>query len=337
VLTPDESRKLFAVIRRLTEGGISVILISHKMAEVMQSDRVSVLRKGRLVATVRTAEVSRDKLTAMMIGAEPPAATRASRRMADGKPVLSIRDLALSREGRPALAGISFDIAAGEIVGIAGVSGNGQDELFECLNGLSTPDSGRITIGDTELAGVSPAEIARHGVGYVPSDRFRDGLVADMSIAENLVLGQQWSARWRKGLLLDGAALQANAANAIAAYAVAAPGPAARCGKLSGGNAQKVILAREFAKAKRILLCNQPTRGLDVGAVGFVHRELLRKRDEGCAILLASEELDDLFQLADRILVMFRGRLMATLDARAASHESIGHLMAGQERQVTAA
>jgi simple sugar transport system ATP-binding protein len=283
------------------------------------------------VATVKTAETTREELTAMMIGGEPPAARRVGRAAAGGDPVLVVRDLTLSRDARPALAGISFDLAAGGILGSAGVSGNGQDELFECLGGLAKPDAGSIAIDGDVLARASAAAMARRGVGYVPSDRFRDGLVPDLTIAENLVLGQQWGARWRKGLLLDAAALEANAETAIAEYAIAAPGPAAHCGKLSGGNAQKVILAREFAKASRVLLCNQPTRGLDVGAVGFVHRELLRKRDEGCAILLASEELDDLFQLADRIMVMFRGRVMATLDAHAASYEEVGHLMAGQE------
>ncbi|OQM73923.1 ABC transporter ATP-binding protein [Manganibacter manganicus] len=337
VLTPDESRKLFAVIRRLIDDGISVMLISHKMTEVMQSDRVSVLRKGRLVATVKTAEVTRDKLTAMMIGGQPPSAARAQRDTVGSGQVLSVRDLTLSRDGRPALGEVSFDLAAGEILGIAGVSGNGQDDIFECLAGLTTPDSGSIAIEGKALLHASPAEMAGRGVGYVPSDRFRDGLVSDLTIAENLTLGQQWSSRWRKGPLLDRTALDTNAETAIADYAIAAPGPSARCGKLSGGNAQKVILAREFAKARRILLCNQPTRGLDVGAVGFVHRELQRKRDEGCAILLASEELDDLFQLADRIMVMFRGRVMATLDTQAATYEQVGHLMAGQEKQAAAA
>jgi simple sugar transport system ATP-binding protein len=337
VLTPEESRKLFAVIRRLTESDISVILISHKMAEVMQSDRVSVLRKGRLVATVATADVTHDQLTAMMIGTATSKAVRAIRKPVADRPVLSVRQLTLSRQQRPALADISFAIAPGEILGIAGVSGNGQDELFACLNGLAVPDSGGITIDGREVAGALPAEIADLGVGYVPSDRFRDGLVADLTLAENLVLGQQWTARWRKGPFLDGGALKANAEHAIADYAIAAPGPAARCGKLSGGNAQKVILAREFAKAKRILLCNQPTRGLDIGAVAFVQRELLRKRDEGSAILLASEELDDLFQLADRIAVMFRGRFMAILDTHDTGYEEIGRLMAGQEMRVTAA
>jgi simple sugar transport system ATP-binding protein len=330
VLTPDESQKLFAVIERLLDDDISVLLISHKMAEVMRSDAVSVLRKGRLVGTVRTAETSRDELTSMMVGRRVAMPTRAAARAPESDTLLTVEGLTRLRGGRRLLDGISFEIAQGEILGLAGVSGNGQDELFECLGGLVAPDEGRITLADAMVQGRSASGMAAAGVGYVPSDRFRDGLVADLAVGENLVLGQQWQGRWRKGPFLDGAALDANARRAIETYSIAASGPDAVCRKLSGGNAQKVILAREFAKARKLLLCNQPTRGLDVGAIEFVHHELVRKRGEGCAILLASEELDDLFALCDRIGVMFRGRLLAILDAHAATHEEIGRLMAGQ-------
>ena len=226
---------------------------------------------------------------------------------------------------------VSFDVAEGEIFGVAGVSGNGQDELFECLSGLGNADEGSFSIAGEAIIPHTPAALAERGVGYVPSDRFRDGLAGNLTIGENLVLGQQWQARWRRGPFLDGDALAANGSAAIGEYSIAAPGPGAICRKLSGGNAQKVILAREFAKAERLLLCNQPTRGLDVGAVGFVHRELLRKRDEGCAILLASEELDDLFALCARIGVFFMGRMLDIVEAANSSHAEIGRLMAGQE------
>lgn len=331
VLTPDESRKLFSVIERLLGDGISVLLISHKMAEVMRSDAVSVLRKGRLVGTVRTADTSRDELTAMMVGRRVSAPVRVGEETVGGPTVLEIENLARLRGERRVLDGISFSIGQGEILGLAGVSGNGQDELFGCLCGLDAPDEGRVSLAGMPLQGLTAAQVAAKGVGYVPSDRFRDGLVADLAVSENLVLGQHWQARWRNGPFLDRAALDGNAGRAIETYSIAASGPDAICRKLSGGNAQKVILAREFAKASRLLLCNQPTRGLDVGAIEFVHRELVRKRDEGCAVLLASEELDDLFALCDRIGVMFRGRLLAILDARSATHEQIGRLMAGQE------
>jgi len=336
VLTPDESRRLFVIIQRLLSDGLSVLLISHKMSEVMQSHQVSVLRKGRLVGTVLTADVNRDQLTAMMVGRSIAAPLRGDANTVAGATVLAVRGLSRLRRDRRVLDGLSIDIDEGEVVGIAGVSGNGQDELFECLAGLSSPDEGTLAIGGETLRAYSSADMAARGVGYVPSDRFRDGLVADLDIGENLVLGQQWQARWRRGPFVRSAALNANARAAIDGYSIAASGPSIACGKLSGGNAQKVILAREFHKAKRLLLCNQPTRGLDVGAIEFVHRELLRKRDEGCAILLASEELDDLFALCSRIAVMFRGRILAILGADKTSHEEIGRLMAGQESEAAA-
>lgn len=336
VLTPEESRRLFAIVRRLTSEDLSVVLISHKMSEVMQSDRVSVLRKGRLVGTVITSNVSRDQLTTMMVGRSVAAPARAADAKATGETVLSVRGLTHLRDGRPVLDNASLDIAAGEIVGIAGVSGNGQDELFECLAGLAAPDGGTVLLDGETLQAYSPATIAAKGIGYVPSDRFRDGLVADLDIGENLVLGQQWQTRWRNGPFIDTAALDANARMVIAAYSIAATGPSSPSRKLSGGNAQKVILAREFAKAKRLLLCNQPTRGLDVGAIEFVYRQLLHKRDEGCAILLASEELEDLFALSRRICVMFRGRILAVLDTEKTTYDEIGSLMAGHGSEAAA-
>jgi len=336
VLTPEESRRLFAVIERLIGDGISVLLISHKMAEVMKSDQVSVLRKGHLVGTVRTAEVDRDQLTAMMLGRAVAGRVRRMGSVHESRTVLSAHKISHVRDGRRVLDQVSLEVRAGEIVGIAGVSGNGQDELFECLAGLWRPDEGRIAIDGELLQAQSPADMVAMGVGYVPSDRFKDALVADLDIGENLMLGQQWQKQWRRGPFLNSAAIDANAQEAISSYSIATSGASMPCWKLSGGNAQKVILAREFAKAKRILLCNQPTRGLDVGAANFVHGELLRKRDEDCAILMASEELEDLFTLCHRIGVMFRGRMLAVLDVERTSFEEIGRFMAGHESEAPA-
>jgi general nucleoside transport system ATP-binding protein len=328
VLTPQESERLFGLIAQLKASGISIILITHKMNEVMRSDRVSVLRKGRLVATLATAETSRDALTELMVGrAVHPVAVRDAA-VGQGQR-LSIRDLSLGAARGSLISAIDLDVAAGEILGIAGVAGNGQDELLEAIAGLRPPRGGRIVLDGEALTGLDAGAVARRGVGHVPSDRFRDGLARDFSIAENLVLGQQWQRRWRRGPLLDGAALAANGAAMIERYAIAATGPDQSCGRLSGGNAQKVIIAREFAKATALLLCNQPTRGVDVGAIEFIHGEILAKRTTGCAVILVSEELDDLIALSDRIAVMFGHEIMGTFARGAFDRAAIGRLMAG--------
>lgn len=332
VLTPQESERLFAIIGQLTKAGIAVILISHKMNEVMRSDRVSVLRKGRLVGTVRTKDVTRDELTMMMVG-RPVAQVHARTTSGAGETALSLSSVTLARGGRTHLAGIDLDLGAGEILGIAGVAGNGQDELLESIAGLARPDSGHIRLRGEDIGPLTVHDIARHGVGYVPSDRFRDGLVPDFSITENLILGQQWDARWRTGPFLDEAATRKRAEDAISSFSIMASGPAMISGRLSGGNAQKVILAREFEKARHLLLCNQPTRGVDIGVIEFVHRELLRKREEGCAILLVSEELEDILALSDRVAVMFRGEIMGVFPREAADIAVIGPLMAGHRAE----
>lgn len=329
VLTPQESDQLFAIIRQLTGAGISVILISHKMKEVMQSDRVTVLRRGRLVATVDTAGVSRDELSEMMVGrrVRPVVAEAAT---AERAPLLVLRDLRLTLERGRAIAPIDLTLGQGEILGIAGISGNGQDELLETIAGLRPPEAGEARLDGRPLGGLGAHQVADLGVGYVPGDRFRDGLVPDFGIAENLILGAQWQAAWRRGPLLDAGRIRGRGEAAIAEFAIAASGPDMHAGRLSGGNAQKVILAREFAKARRLLLCNQPTRGVDVGATEFIHAELLRKRGEGCAILLVSEEIDDLLALCDRIAVMFAGGIAGLFPRAEADIARMGRLMAGQ-------
>lgn len=332
VLTPQESERLFGVIHQLTASGIAVILITHKMKEVMQADRVTVLRRGKKIATVETAAVTGDALSEMMVGRrvrpvtiEGATATRA--------PLLAIRSLQLSLARGRANALIDLTLGQGEILGIAGIAGNGQDELLETIAGLRPAEAGDIHLDGHPLAGLSAQEAAKLGVGYVPGDRFRDGLVPDFSIAENLILGAQWQKAWRRGPLIDAAAVRNRGEAAIAEFAIATTGPAMRCARLSGGNAQKVILSREFAKAHRLLLCNQPTRGVDVGATEFIHAELLRKRGEGCTILLVSEEIDDLLALADRIAVMFAGGIAGLFRRAEADVARIGRLMAGHTEE----
>ncbi len=335
VLTPQESERLFAIIRQLTASGISVILITHKLNEVLQSDRVTVLRRGKLIATVRTTETGRDALSEMMVGRSIRPVT-AGQATGDRTPVLKVAGLRLALTRGQSPQAIDFSLERGEILGIAGIAGNGQDELLETIAGLRRTEAGAITLDDQGIGNRSAREIAALGVGYVPSDRFRDGLVPELSIAENLILGAQWQRQWRKGPLFDTTAIRDSGATAIAEFRVAATGPDMRCARLSGGNAQKVILAREFQKAHRLLLCNQPTRGVDIGATELIHAELLRKRDTGCAILLVSEEIDDLLALCNRIAVMFRGAFAGIFGRDKADVATIGRLMAGQSDEVVA-
>jgi general nucleoside transport system ATP-binding protein len=333
VLTPQESQRLFAIIDQLKAAGISVILITHKMNEVMRSDRVSVLRKGRLVATVETSKVSRDDLTLMMVGRMvKPVEARDS--APDGTIALSIRGLTLGISRSHRLPAINIDVDRGEILGIAGVAGNGQDELLEAIAGLAKRQAGTMLLHGQDIGNMTAHEIAKHGVGYVPSDRFRDGLVPDFTIAENLILGRHRDRQWMRGPFLDRTAITQRGDEAISVYSIAVANPRMPCDRLSGGNAQKVIIAREFAKARHLLLCNQPTRGVDVGAIEFIHGELLAKRATGCAIVLVSEELDDLLTLSDHIAVMFRGEIMGVFERGAADITTIGRLMAGQREGV---
>lgn len=329
-LTPEESSRLFAMIREMATSGLAIIMITHKMNEVLQSDRVTVLRKGRLIGTVDTREMSRAALTRMMIGREMANSVSAATQGHAGGTVLQLENVTLDdRNGRRRLDNIGFDLHAGEILGVAGVAGNGQNELFEAIAGIRQPSAGDIHLSGRPIRNLSPKAIADLGLGHVPNDRLRDGLAADLSIAENMILGQQWDRQHRVGPLLDGASIRACGKRAISDFAIDAPSPDTDVGKLSGGNAQKVILAREFAKAQQCLLCHQPTRGLDVGIIDYVHGELQRLQNDGVAILLASEELDELFALAGRIAVLFNGRIVGIFRREQADIQAIGELMAG--------
>lgn len=334
-LTPKESERLFAIVRRLTADGIAVILISHKMGEVMQSDRVSVLRKGRIVATVETAGTTAHELASLMVGRAVSSVARAHHGAVSGEALLTLSGVgARAGDAHRTIKGVDLELKAGEIVGIAGVAGNGQDELFEAIMGLIPCDAGDIRLAGRSLAGLGVAERARLGIGYVPNDRYRDGLVGDMTIAENVILGAQWSRPWRHGLAIDRSAVTERGQDAIDTLAIAAPGPQTLARRLSGGNAQKIILAREMRKATKALLCNQPTRGLDIGVVAEVHQRLLAMRAAGIAILMASEDLEDVLALSDRIAVMFRGEILAVLPREHADLDRIGRLMAGERLEV---
>ena len=330
VLTPLETEKFFATIREMTRKGLSILLITHKLEEVKRvSDRVTVLRRGKHVATVDTADVSKADLARMMVGREviftierdsPPGT----------ETVLEVRNLhAMGDRGQETLRGVSFVLRRGEILGLAGVSGNGQKELFEVIAGVRSATAGKVYLQGEEITNRSAADIMQRGVGHVPEDRLREGLVPDFSVEENLLLGQQRSKPFRRGPLLDFAQVTKFARTAISTFEIKASSPRQITRFLSGGNIQKVILARELTLCPQCLLANQPTRGLDVGVVEYVHRRLLEKRAEGVGILLSSEDLEETLGLCDRVLVIFRGEIMGEFAAADAKLERIGLLMAG--------
>jgi general nucleoside transport system ATP-binding protein len=312
VLTPQETHELFEVIRSLKEQGTSIIFITHKLGEVLEvSDRITVLRRGKAVATVETAGSSERELAELMVGR--PVLLRVEKGAAQpGDPLLAVRDLVVhDSRGLEVVRGVSFDVRAGEIVGLAGVDGNGQSELVEAITGLVKPTSGSIMAEGHELAGHGARASFDAGVGHIPEDRHLRGLVLDFTLAENLGLRdvrRPPASRWG---LLRPRAIAERARRLLREYDVRGGGPDTRAGALSGGNQQKVVVAREMSGTSRVLVAAQPTRGLDVGAIEFVHQRLVAVRELGTAILLVSLELEEILSLSDRILVMYEGRIVA--------------------------
>jgi simple sugar transport system ATP-binding protein len=329
VLTPQESRALFDILGMMTRENMSVILISHKLNEVLQSDRVTILRRGKKVATVKTSETTREALTSMMIGRDVEV-NLAKDDTDMGAEVLAIQNLrALDDRGQEALRGIDLVVRQGEIVGIAGVAGNGQKELFETLIGVRKARSGQVSLLGEDITGRNPKYVQDKGVAFIPEDRFSEGLVPDFSVEENLILGSQRAARFKSRGLIDFTRVADFAKKCIARYEIATPSSKAVTRTLSGGNAQKLIVAREFAREAILTLANQPSRGLDVGVIEYMHQTLLAKRKDGGAILLASEDLDELYNIADTIVVIHKGRIMGKFPAAEADIQQIGLLMVG--------
>ncbi|MBE3589533.1 MAG: ABC transporter ATP-binding protein [Firmicutes bacterium] len=330
MLTPQEARELFRIMRELARSGVSIFFISHKLDEVMEvADRVSVMRQGRRVATLPAAETSPEQLAELMVGRSVLLRVERGEHR-PGEPVLAVEGLGrAARGGRAALADISFEVRAGEIFGLAGVEGNGQQELVEVLAGLLKPDRGTVRLGGVDVTGRSPRQLFEMGVAYIPPDRQAEGLVLDLTVAENLALKDYYRAPLARRGLIDVKRLAERARALVVEYDVRPANPAAVARTLSGGNQQKVILGREVSSSPRLLIAAQPTRGLDVGAIEFVHRRLLALRDSGAAVLLSSLELDEILSLADRIGVMYKGRLVAVLDADEATRERVGLLMTG--------
>jgi simple sugar transport system ATP-binding protein len=343
VLTPAETQELFRIIRQLREGGTSVIFISHKLKEVQAiADTITVLRRGAVVGE-RPPSATETDLASLMVGRSVQ--LRVSKEPArPGVPVLSVRDRTVRGEdGRTWVDGLSFDVLAGEILGIAGVQGNGQTELCEALMGLRPAAAGTVTLNtvtlntgtlnaetknDRDLTRAAPRERLRAGIAYIPEDRTEDGLVGTFSVAENLILDLYDREPFASGINLKLPEIARNATARIEEFDVRTGSPATPAGTLSGGNQQKVILARELGREHKVLIASQPTRGLDVGSIEFVHSRIVRQRDHGVAVLIVSSELDEIYALADRIAVMYEGKITGFRDPDVPTAE-LGRLMAG--------
>jgi general nucleoside transport system ATP-binding protein len=334
VLTPQEVDDLFAVLRQMVADGRGLVFISHKIREVLElSDRITVLRNGRKVGTVLPSEVTRQGLAEMMVGHELPSHEPPTGN-GTGDARLVVRDLTVKGDrGVDAVRGVGFAVRGGEIVGIAGVSGNGQRELAETIAGLRPASGGSIAVEGTELVGRRPGEVRRFGVGYVPEERMRDGVVPAFSVAENLHLIDNATPRFSRWGFLRGRALRRSSDELVAEFGVKTPSLETPARNLSGGNIQKLILARELSARPRVLIAAQPTRGVDVGAAHFVHERLLEQRAAGTAILVVSEDLDEVLSLADRVLVMYEGEIIAEARPRESTREALGLMMAGVREQ----
>jgi simple sugar transport system ATP-binding protein len=338
VLTPQETTEVFAVLRRLSEEGHSVVFISHKLYEVLEiADRITVIRRGRVVGERLPSATDEDDLAELMVGREVQLVVDRGESH-PGEPVLNVDQLTVQNDrGREVVHEVDFDVRAGEIFGIAGVAGNGQDELVEAITGLRRPSSGKIELLGQEITDADTRDVHELGVAFVPADRHRYGLVLSFPLTDNIVLNDYFSPPFARGPVRDDAAILEHAQRAIESFDVRTPSATVTAGTLSGGNQQKLIVAREFDRDLKLLVLDQPTRGLDVGSVEFIHKQAIAKRDAGTAVLLVSAELDEVLELSDRVGVMYRGRLVAVVDGRTAGREDVGLLMAtgGREGGIT--
>src|SRR5262245_23651368 len=338
VLTPQEVESLFAILRLLRSEGKTIIIITHKLAEVLAlSDNITVMRDGRVVGELPSAGATAQGLASLMVGREVLLRVQ----KADSQPgglVLSARDLVYKdAEGRPVLDAVSFDTRSGEILGVAGVEGNGQTELIEILAGLRRESGGSAELEGSSLNGLGPRERKRLGIAHIPEDRHRRGLILPFDLADNSILGVQREAPISGRLLLDRRVIETRAEKMVREYDVRPPNFRLPARALSGGNQQKLIIAREFDIHPKLLLVAQPTRGVDIGATEFIHKQLIALRDRGAAILLVSAELDEVLSLGDRVIVVFEGRIVGEVDPKTASQEEIGLMMTGGRAQVQSA
>jgi simple sugar transport system ATP-binding protein len=332
VLTPQEADQLFDILRSLKARGVTVIIITHKLREIMElTDNVSVMRAGEIVANVATNQTTREALAELMVGRK--VRMRIDKRPAHPGEVLVAAHRLTYRDpsGVLRLENVSLQVRGGEILGIAGVSGNGQSELLEILSGMLAPTDGEVTIGGLKIDPhhpCNPSTVRTHNISHVPEDRIKRGIVTTFSAAESAILGYHNAPRFNGMILTKPAAIRAHTLHLMDAFDVRPPDPNLKSANFSGGNQQKLILAREIDPDPSVLLVGQPTRGVDIGAIEFIHSRLIAMRDNGSAIVLVSGELDELMSLADRIVVMFEGRIVGEVDAQHADERTLGLMMA---------
>lgn len=330
VLTPQEIDELIEIMRNMTQEGKSIILITHKLDEIKQvADRCTVIRRGKSIDTVDVKDTSHQELADMMVG-------RSVNFKVDKKPpkprevVLSVEDLVVKESrGLEAVKGLNLEVRSGEILGIAGIDGNGQTELIQAISGLRHIESGEISLNKFDIKNNRPRQITEHGLGHIPEDRQRHGLILDMTLEENMMIQQYYQLPFSSNTILNHDSIKENAERLIDEFDVRTQGSKSTAGSLSGGNQQKVIIAREIDRNPELLIAAQPTRGLDVGAIEYIHKRLVEQRDAGKGVLLMSFELDEILNVSDRIAVMYDGNIIATVDANETSESELGLLMAG--------
>jgi len=332
VLTPQEAQELFRIMHDLTEQGVSIIFITHKLKEVLTvADSVAVLRQGRMVGTADPKTATETSLAELMVGRKVILQVEKEKAQ-PGKTVLRVSDLVVKDDrDQIAVDGLGLEVRAGEILGIAGVQGNGQREFVEALTGLRHVEAGKVEIDGIECTNASPRTITELGVAHIPEDREKHGLVMPYSIADNMVLNTYYKPPFASRFLLHQDKIDEQGERLVKKYDVRTPSIHTPASSLSGGNKQKVIVAREFSRPVKLLVAAQPTRGIDVGSIEFIHNQIVAQRDEGIAVLVVSAELDEVLSLADRVAVMFDGKIVKTLPIEEATRERVGLLMAGAE------
>ena len=334
VLTPQEVEDFFGIVRSLQDAGKGIVFITHKLKEVLHvADRIAVLRRGAIVGEAVPGEVSESELAEMMVG-RPVELVVSKGESAPGEPVLDVQDLVvLDDRNHPVLDEVSFTVRSGEIVGIAGVQGNGQTELVESLTGLRDVLSGSVVLLGQDITDSTPREVHDRSVAHVPEDRQRSGLVLPFSVTENMVLDSYYLEPFSRGVRMDWDSVEEAAIRLVEQYDVRTPSIHVEVGDLSGGNQQKVIVAREFSRDVKLIIAAQPTRGVDVGSIEYIHERIVEERDQGAAVLVVSTELDEVMALSDRILVMFRGKIIAERRPEDTSTTELGLFMAGAGTQ----